>query len=563
MQVPLYHAPPTAVKHAVTMPTQKNAGAFLRQIRLRSRDVKKVKIVENRVEYDVNGEHYATAVNPLTETRVIDALVKNNLDFEVVPPHSGAPIGVGDVVSVAWIALMASFLFFRINPTQPRKKRAEDVSTVDTRFSDVEGIDAARAELEQLVRFLKDPDLYENAGATIPRGCLLCGPPGCGKTLLAKALAGEAGVPFIQTSGSSFVEVYVGAGAARVRDLFTRAKAMGPCIVFIDEIDAVARKRGGGGPAGNDERDNTLNELLVQMDGFVTDQNVIVLAATNFPEVLDPAILRPGRFDRRIDITLPTSQGRRRILETHSMGKHVVNKPRTLKVVAGYTEGFSGADLRNLLNESAILAAERNKGKINEEIVLEAFERRIMGIKRDESDVLPADVKRIAYHEAGHALMAVLKGVKVRRITCEARGVAGGVTYLTPQLGMTTRKKLEDDISILLGGYAAESIFFNGDVSVGASNDLQRVQSISRALMLQFGMGPFSRAVAWDDLGGSARDNVDSEIDSLVAHLLQETKNDLENVRPIVEAVAKSLEQNGNLNGKDFYSIINESMPSL
>jgi len=559
--VSLLHAPPPAAPAApAAQVTQKNAGAFFRQLKLKSRDVKKVRILDNKVEFDINDEHYVTAVNPLAEARVIDALVKESLDFEVVNPN--APIAVGDVVSIAWIALMA-FLFFRINQPQRKQQRAEDVSTVDTRFSDVEGIDAARAELEQIVRFLKDPDLYEKAGAEIPRGCLLCGPPGCGKTLLAKALAGEAGVPFIQTSGSSFVEVYVGAGAARVRDLFARAKAMGPCIVFIDEIDAVARKRGGGGPAGNDERDNTLNELLVQMDGFATEQNVIVIGATNFPEVLDSAILRPGRFDRRIDITLPTSEGRRRILETHSMGKNVLRKPRVLKQIAGYTDGFSGADLRNLMNEAAIIAAEKNKGKITEEIALEAFERRMLGVRRDDTDTPQTDMRRIALHEAGHAIMAVLQGIGVKKLTCEARGTAGGVTFLKPRQGLPTRQSLESDIRILLGGYAAESICFDGDVSVGASEDLRRVQSIARAMILKYGMGPFSRAMAWDDLGAAGQDNVDAEIDRLTARLLEQTKVDLANVRLLVEDVGRQLEEKRCLDGQEFYGLINHSMPSL
>ncbi len=357
-------------------------------------------------------------------------------------------------------------------------------------FSDVAGADEAKAELEEVVEFLQNPDRFLSLGARIPRGVLLVGPPGTGKTLLARAVAGEAAVPFFPISGSEFVEMFVGVGAARVRDLFDQAKRNSPCIVFVDEIDAVGRHRGAGLGGGHDEREQTLNQILVEMDGFETGTNIIVLAATNRPDILDPALLRPGRFDRRVVLDLPEVRGREAILKVHSKGKPLAPNLK-LDVIAKETPGFSGADLANLVNEGALMAARRNKKLIGISEFEEAIDRVIAGPERKSRVINDKEKAMTAYHEAGHAMVAYTlpKADNVHKISIVARGSMGGYTRLIPDGDrfLWTKGQFEDMMATALGGRAAEEIVF-GEITTGASNDLQRTTQIAQKMVKQYGM---------------------------------------------------------------------------
>ncbi|HIE50174.1 MAG TPA: ATP-dependent metallopeptidase FtsH/Yme1/Tma family protein [Armatimonadetes bacterium] len=370
-----------------------------------------------------------------------------------------------------------------------RAKRFTDSMPRKT-FDDVAGVDEAKQELAEVVDFLKNADKYKALGAEIPKGVLLMGPPGCGKTLLARAVAGEADVPFFHISGSDFVEMFVGVGASRVRDLFEQAKAARPCLVFIDELDAVGRHRGAGLGGGHDEREQTLNQLLVEMDGFEVNAGIIVLAATNRPDILDPALLRPGRFDRHIVVDNPDCKGRKAILELYVKSKPL-DAGVDLDMLARQTVGFSGADLANLVNESALMAARKNKKKIDMEDFEEAFERVIAGPER-KSRVLSETEKRIvAYHESGHALVGRMlpEADTVRKVTILPRGLALGYTMHLPseERFLRTREQLMEELTSLLGGRAAEEMVF-GDISTGAQNDLERVTEIARAMVCEYGM---------------------------------------------------------------------------
>ena len=357
-------------------------------------------------------------------------------------------------------------------------------------FGDVAGADEAKAELQEVVEFLQNPDRFLALGARIPRGVLLVGPPGTGKTLLARAVAGEAAVPFFPISGSEFVELFVGVGAARVRDLFDQAKRNAPCIVFVDEIDAVGRHRGAGLGGGHDEREQTLNQILVEMDGFETGTNIIVLAATNRPDILDPALLRPGRFDRRVVLDLPEVRGREAILKVHSKGKPLAPNLK-LDVIAKETPGFSGADLANLVNEGALMAARRNKKLIGISEFEEAIDRVIAGPERKSRVINDKEKAMTAYHEAGHALVAYTlpKADNVHKISIVARGSMGGYTRLLPDGDryLWTKGQFEDMMATALGGRAAEEIVF-GEITTGASNDLQRTTQIAQKMVKQYGM---------------------------------------------------------------------------
>ena len=357
-------------------------------------------------------------------------------------------------------------------------------------FGDVAGADEAKAELQEVVEFLQNPDRFLSLGARIPRGVLLVGPPGTGKTLLARAVAGEAAVPFFPISGSEFVEMFVGVGAARVRDLFDQAKRNAPCIVFVDEIDAVGRHRGAGLGGGHDEREQTLNQILVEMDGFETSTNIIVVAATNRPDILDPALLRPGRFDRRVVLDLPEVIGREAILKVHSQGKPLAPNLR-LDVIAKETPGFSGADLANLVNEGALLAARRNKKLIGGPEFEEAIDRVIAGPERKSRVISDKEKSMTAYHEAGHAMVAykLPKADRVHKISIVARGAMGGYTRLLPEEDryLWTKGQFEDMMATALGGRAAEELVF-GESTTGASNDLERTTRIAQRMVKQYGM---------------------------------------------------------------------------
>ena len=357
-------------------------------------------------------------------------------------------------------------------------------------FTDVAGVDEAKQELQEIVEFLKFPDKFAALGARIPKGLLLVGPPGTGKTLISRAVAGEAGVPFFSISGSEFVEMFVGVGASRVRDLFDQAKRNSPCIVFVDEIDAVGRQRGAGLGGSHDEREQTLNQILVEMDGFDTNTNVIVIAATNRPDVLDPALLRPGRFDRQVVLDRPDIRGRIAILQVHAKGKPLETSV-TLETLAKQTPGFSGADLANLLNEAAILAARRNKRKVGMSELEEAIDRVVAGPARKSRIISEREKAITAYHEVGHALVARMlpNCDPVHKVSIVARGQAGGFTMLLPTEDryLWSKPQFEDMLAYALGGHVAELIIF-GEVTTGASNDIERVTKIARSMVTEYGM---------------------------------------------------------------------------
>ena len=426
-------------------------------------------------------------------------------------------------------------------------------------FEDVAGVEEAKEELQEVVEFLKEPEKFISLGARIPKGVLLVGAPGTGKTLMAKAVSGEAGVPFFSISGSEFVEMFVGVGASRVRDLFDQAKRNSPCIVFVDEIDAVGRHRGAGLGGSHDEREQTLNQILVEMDGFDTDTNVIILAATNRPDILDPALLRPGRFDRRVVLDRPDRNGRKAILEVHVRGKPLAADV-DLMALAKQTPGFVGADIENLVNEAALLAARRNKKAIGMEEFQESIERVLAGPERKSRLISDEEKEIIAYHEAGHALvMKVLPNCDpVHKVSIIARGMALGYTLPLPEDDryLQHRTKFKDELAGLLGGRTAEELIF-GDVTTGAASDLERATRIARKMVTEYGMsdklGPmtFGRKEELVFLGreiGEQRDYseaVAQEIDNEVRRLIEEAHNRakqvLTNYKDKLEAIARRL----------------------
>ena len=458
--------------------------------------------------------------------------------------------------------------------SKPRLKPQEDLQV---RFEDVEGINDARQELEEVVTFLKQPETFIRLGAKIPRGVLLVGPPGTGKTLLAKAIAGEAGVPFFSMAASEFVELFVGVGASRVRDLFRQAKEKAPCIVFIDEIDAVGRQRGAGIGGGNDEREQTLNQLLTEMDGFEENSGVILLAATNRADVLDAALTRPGRFDRRIDVGLPDRRGRAAILSVHARSRPL-DIAVNLEQWASRTPGFSGADLANLLNEAAILAARHNKAEINDSHMEGALERITMGLSnRPLQD--SAKKRLIAYHEIGHALIATLLPAAndVDKVTLLPRGGAGGYTRFMPdeeQLdsGLVTRSSCMADLVVALGGRAAEQVIFGPlEVTQGASGDLQMVAQLSREMVTRFGfssLGPlalegagsevflgrdwFNQRPGYAETTGQA---IDGQIRTLAKNALAQAISLLESKRELMDQLVEALIEEETLSGERFRSL--------
>jgi cell division protease FtsH len=426
-------------------------------------------------------------------------------------------------------------------------------------FEDVAGAEESKEELQEVVEFLKEPEKFISLGARIPKGVLLVGSPGTGKTLLAKAVSGEAGVPFFSISGSEFVEMFVGVGASRVRDLFDQAKRHSPCIVFVDEIDAVGRHRGAGLGGSHDEREQTLNQILVEMDGFNTDTNVIIMAATNRPDILDPALLRPGRFDRRVVLDKPDMKGREAILKVHVRGKPLAPDV-DLALLAKATPGFVGADIENLVNEAAILAARRNRKSITRADFEDAIERVILGPERRSRIITPKEKEITAYHEAGHAVVmrSLPNSDPVRKVTIIPRGIAGGVTWSMPEddSAHMTRSKLKDMLAGALGGRAAEEIVF-GEITTGASSDLARVTEIARAMVTRWGMsdkmGPMTfgkkeeliflgKEIAEQrDFSEAVAEQIDQEVRLLVQEAHETALRLLTDRRDVLDAVARKL----------------------
>ncbi len=451
---------------------------------------------------------------------------------------------------------------------------ARDVERPLVTFTDVAGAEEAKEEMQEIVEFLKEPDKFIRLGARVPKGVLLVGPPGTGKTLMARAVAGEAGVPFFSISGSEFVEMFVGVGASRVRDLFERAKLEAPAIVFVDEIDAVGRHRGAGLGGGHDEREQTLNQILVEMDGFETDTNIIIVAATNRPDILDPALLRPGRFDRKVVMDVPDVKGRLAILKVHAKGKPLSSSVN-MEAIAKITAGFSGADLENLINEAAILAARRNKKSIGMSEMQESMERVVMGPERRSRVISEKEKMRLAYHEVGHAIMFhVLEHTDpVHKITIVSRGMAGGYTMSLPETErmMKSREEFEDDIAAAMGGRAAEDIVFS-QFTTGAANDLQQATRIARAMVTQFGMSDELGPRFYGNTGGPVflgrglaeqrdysehyAEEIDDEVKRILQTAYQRSKNILLEYHVKLEEMVEVLMERETLNAEEFIQIM-------
>ena len=513
-------------------------------------------------------------VNLPNDPELISTLETNKVDI-VVTPQSDDSVWVRAFSTLLIPILLLGVLFFVLRRAQSgpgnqamnfgkSKARVQMEPQTQITFGDVAGIEQAKLELSEVVDFLKNADRFTAVGAKIPKGVLLVGPPGTGKTLLAKAVAGEAGVPFFSISGSEFVEMFVGVGASRVRDLFEQAKANAPCIVFIDEIDAVGRQRGAGLGGGNDEREQTLNQLLTEMDGFEGNTGIIIIAATNRPDVLDAALLRPGRVDSQVVVDRPDYAGRLEILNVHARGK-TFSKDVDLQKIARRTPGFTGADLSNLLNEAAILAARRNLTEISMDEVNDAIDRVLAGPEKKDRVMSEKRKELVAYHEAGHALVGALMPDydPVQKISIIPRGRAGGLTWFTPsedrlESGLYSRSYLQNQMAVALGGRIAEEIIFGEEeVTTGASNDLQQVARVARQMVTRFGMsdklGPVAlgrqqgnmflgRDIAAErDFSEETAATIDSEVRSLVDQAYIRAKQVLTNNRHVLDQLAAML----------------------
>ena len=511
-----------------------------------------------------------------------EKLTPDNVKIEVKPPSQWAGY-ISAALYILPVIFMAGVLWFIFRQAQGSNNAAMSFGKSKARmfsgehptvtFADVAGIEESKQELAEIVEFLKEPQKFIQLGARIPKGVLLVGPPGTGKTLLAKAVSGEAGVPFFSISGSEFVEMFVGVGASRVRDLFEQAKRHSPCIVFVDEIDAVGRQRGAGLGGSHDEREQTLNQMLVEMDGFDTDTNVIIIAATNRPDILDPALLRPGRFDRRVTLDRPDMKGREAILKVHVKGKPL--EPNVdLGTLARGTPGFVGADLENMVNEGAILAARRNKKSIGQPELEEAIERVVMGPERKSRLISDEEKRIIAYHEAGHAVImnAIAEADPVQKITILGRGQAGGLTWSRPEDDriLMSRKKLLASLAGMLGGRVAEELVFD-DITSGAASDIERVTQTARMMVTRLGMsselGPMTygqkeemiflgREISEQrDYSELVAQRIDDEVRKIVDDSYKLTRKLLTKYRKQLDAVAKKLLEVETLTREEFEAI--------
>ncbi|MCL4351250.1 MAG: ATP-dependent zinc metalloprotease FtsH [Firmicutes bacterium] len=536
----------------------------------------------HEVTWSAHGKQYQTAYALGYTNDLSNQLDSHGVQVTIMKPSSSG-VWVSILGDLLPIALVAGFLFFFFRQSQGGNRmmsfgRSQARLQPDTQgtvtFADVAGVDEEKQELEEIVDFLKNPKRYLEMGARIPKGVLLFGPPGTGKTLLARAVAGEAGVPFYTESGSGFVEMFVGVGASRVRDLFEQAKKSAPCIVFIDELDAVGRMRGAGYGGGNDEREQTLNQLLVEMDGFGINEGIIVMAATNRPDVLDPALLRPGRFDRQIVVHRPDQEGRIQILQVHTKNKPLADDV-DLAVIAKRTPGFTGADLANLANEAALLAARERQKRIAMHNFEEAAER-VMAGPQKKSRVLTEFEKRVvAFHEGGHTLvgMLVAHGDPIHKVTIIPRGMAMGYTMPVPEEDryLITKEQILDKVAMSLGGRAAEAIVF-GEISTGASDDLEKSTRMVRQMITEFGMseelGPMTYGSRQDQVflgrdlmrARNYSEEVASKIDHAIRHIVMQqyerARNLLVQHRTALNQIAMGLIDKETLSSEELRTII-------
>src|SRR6266516_2200679 len=535
------------------------------------------------ITWDYQGNHYKTIFR---DTFQIEQILRDDkINFNTEAPSSSNLLLSVILPNVILFLVIGGFMWYMLRQTQSGNNQAISFGRSRARmfmgnkptitFADVAGVDEAKQELTEVVEFLKYPEKFSALGARIPKGVLLVGPPGTGKTLLSRAVAGEAGVPFFSISGSEFVEMFVGVGASRVRDLFDQAKRNAPCIVFIDEIDAVGRQRGAGLGGSHDEREQTLNQILVEMDGFDTGTNVIVVAATNRPDVLDPALLRPGRFDRQVVLDRPDIKGRKAILDVHVRGKPL-DKNVDLLRIGQISPGFSGADLANVVNEAAILAARRNKKQIGQIDFEEALEKVALGPERRSRVITEKEKWIVAYHEAGHALcFKLLKHTNpVHKISVVARGMAMGVTWSLPQEDryFRTRKEIEDDIAAALGGWVAEQLHLGGDATTGASNDIEKATEMARQMVTKFGMseklGPlqYGRSDELIFLGRQIQEErnyseetsklIDSEVHDIVDRARRRAYELLTQYRGLLDVVVARLIEQETLSSDEFNQLV-------
>ncbi|MDI9260782.1 ATP-dependent zinc metalloprotease FtsH [Alicyclobacillus sendaiensis] len=529
-----------------------------------------------------NGEKFETRA--LYDNNLEPFLQSHNLSFNVIPQPRGS-VWLSLLEQVVPFAFLFILMFILFNQAQGGGNRVMNFGksrarmyTEDKRkvtFADVAGADEEKAELEEIVEFLKDPKRFTALGARIPKGVLLVGPPGTGKTLLARAVAGEAGVPFFSISGSDFVEMFVGVGASRVRDLFDQAKKNSPCIIFIDEIDAVGRHRGAGLGGGHDEREQTLNQLLVEMDGFSANEGIVIIAATNRPDILDPALLRPGRFDRQIVVNRPDVKGREEILRVHARNKPLAPDVN-LEIIAKRTPGFTGADLENVLNEAALLAARKKQREITNADIDEAIDRVMAGPEKRSRVMSEKERRLVAYHEAGHAVVGyfIQPDRTVHKVTIVPRGMAGGYTLSLPNEDryFITKQQMLDEICMTLGGRVAEEIVF-GEISTGASNDLERVTNIARQMITEYGMSDRLGPLQYGSRAGGAiflgRDlqgepnysdqvayEIDQEMREIVETCHERTRRILTEKRMALDALAERLLEKETLDGEEVKEIL-------
>ncbi|XFA72180.1 ATP-dependent zinc metalloprotease FtsH3 [Thermosynechococcaceae cyanobacterium Okahandja] len=575
-------------------PTTKQTWAYSQLIQeVENKQVSKISISPDRAQAQaITQDGTRVLVNLPNDPQLLDILASNNVDISVLP-QSNDGFWFRALSSLLVPIGLLVLLFFLLRRAQAgpgnqamnfgkSRARVQMEPQTQVTFNDVAGIDQAKLELGEVVEFLKYADRFTEVGAKIPKGVLLVGPPGTGKTLLARAVAGEAGVPFFSISGSEFVEMFVGVGASRVRDLFEQAKANAPCIVFIDEIDAVGRQRGAGLGGGNDEREQTLNQLLTEMDGFEGNTGIIIIAATNRPDVLDAALLRPGRFDRQVVVDRPDYKGRLDILKVHARGKTLA-KDVDLDKIARRTPGFTGADLSNLLNEAAILAARRNLTEISMDEINDAIDRVLAGPEKKDRVMSERRKTLVAYHEAGHALVGALMPDydPVQKVSIIPRGRAGGLTWFTPNedqmdSGLYSRAYLQNQMAVALGGRIAEEIIFGEEeVTTGASNDLQQVARVARQMVTRFGMsdrlGPVALGrqsgnvflgrdiMAERDFSEETAATIDDEVRNLVEQAYRRAKEVLVNNRHVLDQIAQVLIEKETIDAEELQSILDRN----